>query len=124
MATINQLCKKKLRSKKTKKSKTPALSLNPQVKGVCLKVFIRSPKKPNSAKRKVAKIKLSNGLKSDCYIPGEGHKLQQYSVVLIQGGRAPDLPGVKYRIVRGKYDLKGVIGRQNSRSLYGSKKKL
>jgi small subunit ribosomal protein S12 len=124
MATINQLCKNKIRSKKLKKTRTSALNLSPQVKGVCLKVFIRSPKKPNSAKRKVAKLKLSNGSKIDCYIPGEGHKLQQYSVVLIQGGRAPDLPGVKYRIIRGKYDLKGVVGRKNSRSLYGSKKNI
>jgi len=122
MLTINQLVKKNSRKKKNKILKTPALRQNPQVKGVCLKVFIRTPKKPNSAMRKVAKIKLSNGLKVDSYIPGEGHTLQEYSVVLIRGGRVPDLPGVKYHIIRGKYDFLGVKSRKTSRSLYGTKK--
>ena len=94
----------------------------PQKKGVCVKVFVRSPKKPNSALRKVAKIKLSNGPKIESYIPGEGHNLQEYSVVLMRGGRVPDLPGVKYHLVRGKYDLQGVKNRKTSRSRYGTKK--
>ena len=123
MATINQLCSKNLRKKKIFKKKTPALQKNPQKKGVCIKIFIRSPKKPNSACRKVAKIKLSNGKRIESYIPGEGHTLQQYSVVLMRGGRTPDLPGVKYHLIRGKYDFKGVKNRKTSRSLYGVKKK-
>jgi small subunit ribosomal protein S12 len=122
MTTINQLCKKNLRKKKKKKIKTPALKSNPQLKGVCIKVFIRTPKKPNSALRKVAKLKLSNGIKVESYIPGEGHNLQEYSVVLMRGGRVPDLPGVKYHTVRGKYDFQGVKNRKNARSRYGTKK--
>jgi small subunit ribosomal protein S12 len=122
MPTINQLCKKNSRKKKLFKIKTPALVSSPQKKGVCLKVFVRTPKKPNSALRKVAKIKLSNGKKLESYIPGEGHNLQQYSVVLMRGGRVADLPGVKYHLIRGKYDFRGVKGRKNSRSLYGVKK--
>ena len=122
MTTINQLCKKKLRKKKNKNIKTPALQSNPQLKGVCVKVFIRTPKKPNSALRKVAKLKLSNGIKVESYIPGEGHNLQEYSVVLMRGGRVPDLPGVKYHTVRGKYDFQGVKNRKNARSRYGTKK--
>jgi small subunit ribosomal protein S12 len=122
MSSINQLCKHSCRLKKNFKSKTPALNKNPQKKGVCIKIFTRSPKKPNSAVRKVAKLKLSNGKKLDAYIPGEGHNLQQYSVVLMRGGRVPDLPGVKYHLVRGKYDFQGVKSRKNSRSLYGTKK--
>lgn len=120
MATINQLlcC---ARQKKRFKPKAPALKKNPQRKGVCLKVFVRSPKKPNSAVRKVAKVKLSRRLRVESYIPGEGHNLQQYSVVLIRGGRVPDLPGVKYHIIRGKYDFKGVKDRKTSRSKYGVK---
>jgi small subunit ribosomal protein S12 len=121
MLTINQLSLKKSRKKKIFKIKTPALQQNPQKKGVCIKIFIRSPKKPNSACRKVAKVKLSNGKKIEAYIPGEGHSLQQYSVVLIRGGRTPDLPGVKYRLIRGKYDFKGVKNRKTSRSCYGVK---
>jgi len=105
MLTLFQLCKKKSRKKKTFKTKTPALKNNPQVKGICIKIYTRTPKKPNSALRKVAKVKLSTDKKVECYIPGEGHTLQQYSVVLIKGGRVPDLPGVKYHIIRGKYDL-------------------
>jgi small subunit ribosomal protein S12 len=122
MTTINQLCKKNLRKKKKKNIKTPALKSNPQLKGVCIKVFIRTPKKPNSALRKVAKLKLSNGIKVESYIPGEGHNLQEYSVVLMRGGRVPDLPGVKYHTVRGKYDFQGVKNRKNARSRYGTKK--
>lgn len=122
MTTINQLCRKNIRKKKLKNIKTPALKSNPQLKGVCIKVFIRTPKKPNSALRKVAKLKLSNGIKVESYIPGEGHNLQEYSVVLMRGGRVPDLPGVKYHTIRGKYDFQGVKNRKNSRSRYGTKK--
>jgi small subunit ribosomal protein S12 len=122
MATINQLCLNTLRKKKHFKKNTPALKGNPQKKGVCVKIFIRSPKKPNSANRKVAKIKLSNGTRIEAYIPGEGHTLQQYSVVLMRGGRVPDLPGVKYHLIRGKLDFKGVKNRKTSRSSYGVKK--
>jgi small subunit ribosomal protein S12 len=121
MLTINQLSLKKAIKKKQFKNKTPALRMCPQKKGVCIKIFIRSPKKPNSACRKVAKVKLSTGKKVDAYIPGEGHNLQQYSVILIRGGRTPDLPGIKYRLIRGKYDFKGVKNRKTSRSCYGVK---
>jgi small subunit ribosomal protein S12 len=123
MATINQLCLKKQRKKKLFKSKTPALVQNPQKKGVCIKIFNRSPKKPNSALRKVARLKLSNGKRIEAYIPGEGHNIQEYSVVLMKGGRVPDLPGCKYHLIRGKYDLQGVKNRKQARSKYGSKKK-
>jgi small subunit ribosomal protein S12 len=123
MPTINQLCKNLVRKKKLYKEKTPALLQNPQRKGICIKVYTRTPKKPNSALRKVTKVKLSNGKKVEAYIPGEGHNLQQYSVVLIRGGRVPDLPGVKYHVIRGKFDFKGVKNRKTSRSLYGTKKK-
>ena len=123
MATINQLCVKKQRKKKNFKSKTPALSQNPQRKGVCIKIFNRTPKKPNSALRKVARLKLSNGKKIEAYIPGEGHNIQEYSVVLMKGGRVPDLPGCKYHLIRGKYDLQGVKNRKQARSKYGAKKK-
>jgi small subunit ribosomal protein S12 len=122
MATINQLCVKKQRKKKNFKSKTPALSQNPQRKGVCIKIFNRTPKKPNSALRKVARLKLSNGKKIEAYIPGEGHNIQEYSVVLMKGGRVPDLPGCKYHLIRGKYDLQGVKNRKQARSKYGAKK--
>ena len=122
MATINQLCLKKQRKKKLFKTKTPALSSNLQKKGVCVKVFTRTPKKPNSALRKVARLKLSNGKRIEAYIPGEGHNIQEYSVVLIKGGRVPDLPGCKYHLIRGKYDLQGVKNRQQARSKYGAKK--
>ena len=121
MATINQLCLKKQRKKKFFKTKTPALLNNPQKKGVCVKVFTRTPKKPNSALRKVAMLKLSNGKKIEAYIPGEGHNIQEYSVVLMKGGRVPDLPGCKYHLIRGKYDLQGVKNRQQARSKYGAK---
>jgi len=123
MATINQLLDKKTKRKsKIFKTKTPALKKNPQLKGICVKVYTRTPKKPNSAIRKVAKVKLSNKLKVESYIPGEGHSLQQYSVVLVRGGRVPDLPGVKYHMIRGKYDFQGVKNRKQSRSKYGTKK--
>ena len=121
MATINQLCLKKQRKKKIFKTKTPALLNNPQKKGVCVKVFTRTPKKPNSALRKVAMLKLTNGKKIEAYIPGEGHNIQEYSVVLMKGGRVPDLPGCKYHLIRGKYDLQGVKNRQQARSKYGAK---
>lgn len=122
MSTINQLILKGKRAKKIKKIKTPALKKNPQLKGVCIKVYNRTPKKPNSAQRKVAKVKLSNSQKVEVYIPGEKHTLQEYSVVLMRGGRVKDLPGVKYHLVRGKYDFKGVEGRTQSRSKYGTKR--
>eukprot|EP01038_Epipyxis_sp_PR26KG_P019866 gene19866-28124_t len=110
MPTINQLCLKNFRKKKNKKTKTPALNQNPQKRGICIKIFTRTPKKPNSALRKVAKIKLSTGRKLEAYVPGEGHTLRQYSIVLMKGGRFPDLPGVKYHLIRGKYDFHGVKG--------------
>jgi small subunit ribosomal protein S12 len=122
MLTKNQLCKKISRKKKLFKTKSPALRGKPQVRGVCLKIYNRTPKKPNSALRKVAKVKLSTGKKVECYIPGEKHTLQQYSIVLVRGGRVPDLPGVKYHLIRGAYDLKGVKYRKTSRSKYGVKK--
>lgn len=122
MITINQLCYKYSRQKKSYKLKTPALLKNPQRKGVCVKIFTRTPKKPNSALRKVVKLKLSNGKKVEAYIPGEGHNLQEFSVVLMRGGRVPDLPGVKYHLIRGKYDFQGVKNRKTSRSSYGTKK--
>jgi small subunit ribosomal protein S12 len=122
MPTINQLLINKLRRKKIRRKKTPALLGNPQQKGICVKVYTRTPKKPNSALRKVTKLKLSNKQKVESYIPGEGHNLQEYSVVLMRGGRVPDLPGVKYHLIRGKYDFKGVKNRKQARSKYGTKK--
>ena len=122
MATINQLIKKP-RTKKIASSKSRILEGSPQRKAVCTKVYITSPKKPNSAKRKVAKIRLTNGSRTIAYIPGEGHNLQEHSVVLIRGGSVKDLPGVKYKIIRGKYDLAGIKNRTQSRSKYGTKKK-
>lgn len=123
MKSIFKFCKSLVRKKKYKQIKTPALDANPQVKGVCIKVYTRAPKKPNSAIRKVAKVKTSTNKKIECYIPGEGHKLQQFSAVLVRGGRVPDLPGVKYHLVRGKHDFKGVENRVSARSKYGVKKK-
>lgn len=123
MATINQLSKTFARKKKLRHFKTPALEKNPQVKGVCLKVFTKTPKKPNSALRKVVKLKLSNKRKVEAYVPGEGHNLRQYSVVLIRGGRVPDLPGIKYKTIRGKFDFQAVKNRKQARSKYGAKKK-
>jgi len=120
MPTFNQLCKKK-RKKKKKRNKTPALTRSPQKKGVCLKIVIRSPKKPNSAGRKIAKVVLSNLKKVYAYIPGEGHNLHPYSTVLMRGGRVQDLPGVKYHLIRGKLDLSGLHQRKTSKSKYGGK---
>ena len=104
------------------KSKSPALKGSPQIRGVCTRVFTTTPKKPNSALRKVARVKLSNGYEVTAYIPGEGHNLQEHSVVLIRGGKVKDLPGVKYHIVRGALDTAGVEKRTQSRSLYGTKR--
>ena len=120
MPTSNQLCKNK-RKKRKKLNKTPALEECPQKKGICNKLFTRAPKKPNSALRKLAKLKLSNSKKIYAYIPGEGHNLQEYSTVLIRGGRVKDLPGVKYHLIRGKLDLLGLENRKTSRSKYGTK---
>lgn len=121
MPTINQLIRKS-RDKKRVLNKAPALMSCPQRRGVCLKVYTRTPKKPNSALRKVARIKLTNGSEIIAYIPGEGHNLQEHSVVLVRGGRVKDLPGVKYHIVRGALDTQGVKNRKKSRSHYGVKK--
>jgi small subunit ribosomal protein S12 len=124
MPTLNQIAKKKTeRIRKKKINKTPALRGCPQKKGVCLKVFIRTPKKPNSAQRKVAKIRLSSKKVITGYIPGIGHTLQQYSSVLVRGGRVKDLPGVKYHLIRGKYDFQGLLKRKKARSKYGTRKK-
>jgi small subunit ribosomal protein S12 len=121
MATINQLLNF-VRKKKTYVLKTPALSKGPQIKGDCSKVYTRTPKKPNSALRKVAKVDLWTGKSIEAYIPGEGHTLQQHSVVLVRGGRVPDLPGVKYHLVRGKYDFQPLKDRRKRRSFYATKK--
>ena len=121
MPTINQLCKNR-RSSKIRRNKVHALQSSPQKKGICLKIFLRTPKKPNSALRKLARLKLTNGKKITAYIPGEGHKLQEYSTVLIRGGRVKDLPGIKYHLVRGKLDFSGLKNRKTSRSKYGTKK--
>ena len=121
MPTINQLCKNN-RKNTNKKDKTPALEKCPQKKGLCIKIFVRTPKKPNSALRKLAKLKLSNGKNIVAYIPGEGHKLQAYSNVIVRGGRVKDLPGVRYHIVRGALDSGGVKDRTQRRSKYGVKK--
>jgi small subunit ribosomal protein S12 len=134
MATIHQLIKHK-RTRRAHKSKSPALTFgfnalknrpedyfSPLKRGICVKVFTATPKKPNSALRKVARVKLTNGMEVTAYIPGEGHKLQEHSIVLIRGGRVKDLPGVRYHIVRGKLDCAGVEKRKQSRSKYGVKK--
>jgi len=134
MPTINQLIKKP-RKKKTSKTKAPALQRNfntlknrvvtvnsPFKRGVCLKVYTTTPKKPNSALRKVARVRLTNGMEVTAYIPGIGHNLQEHSVVLLRGGRVPDLPGVRYHIIRGTLDTAGVQNRKTSRSKYGVKK--
>lgn len=121
MPTINQLCKKKRKSKK-KTQNVPALEKCPQKKGVCTKIFLRTPKKPNSALRKLAQLRLTNGKKISAYIPGEGHNLQEYSTVIVRGGRVKDLPGIKYTILRGKLDFSGLKTRKTSRSKYGTKK--
>ncbi len=135
MPTINQLVRKG-RTRPGKKSKTPALRFvfnalknrtkrgdgSPQKRGVCLQVKTTTPKKPNSALRKIAKVRLTNGIEVTAYIPGEGHELQEHSVVLVRGGRVPDLPGVRYHIIRGALDATGVANRKRGRSLYGAKK--
>ena len=122
MPTINQLIRNK-RKKIVEKSKSPALSQCPQRRGVCVRVYTQTPKKPNSALRKVARVKLTTGKEVTAYIPGEGHNLQEHSVVLVRGGRVKDLPGVRYHIVRGALDAAGVEARKQSRSLYGAKRK-
>ncbi len=136
MPTMNQLIRKGRKSKTTK-SKSPALQFTfnsirrkktylkrgaPFKRGVCVKVTTVTPKKPNSALRKIARVRLSNGMEVTAYIPGEGHNLQEHSIVLLRGGRVKDLPGVRYHIVRGVYDTAGVEGRKQSRSMYGTKK--
>ncbi len=121
MPTINQLVKSG-RKKPTKKTKSPALKNCPQRRGVCIRVYTMTPKKPNSALRKIARVRLTNGIEVTCYIPGEGHTLQEHSIVLVRGGRIKDLPGVRYHIIRGALDATGVDGRNKSRSKYGTKK--
>jgi len=121
MPTINQLIRKG-RNKPVKRSKSPVLDSCPQKRGVCLQVKTLTPKKPNSALRKIARVRLSNGKEITAYIPGEGHNLQEHSVVLIRGGRVRDLPGVRYHILRGTLDASGVEGRNRSRSKYGTKR--
>ena len=121
MPTINQLVRKGRTPQKVK-SKVPAMDANPQKRGVCTRVYTTTPKKPNSALRKVAKVRLTNSREVISYIPGEGHNLQEHSVVLIRGGRVKDLPGVRYHIIRGALDTAGVANRKQSRSLYGAKK--
>jgi small subunit ribosomal protein S12 len=121
MPTMNQLIKKP-RKPPRKFSKAPVLDKCPQRRGVCLQVKTMTPKKPNSAMRKIARVRLSNGKEVTVYIPGEGHTLQEHSIVLVRGGRVRDLPGVRYHIVRGALDTLGVDGRKQSRSLYGAKK--
>lgn len=120
--TINQLIRKG-RVKITARSKSPALKDCPQKRGVCLQVKTMTPKKPNSALRKVARVRLSNGVEISAYIPGVGHNLQEHSIVLVRGGRVKDLPGVRYHVVRGALDTAGVDGRNRSRSKYGTKQK-
>jgi small subunit ribosomal protein S12 len=121
MPTINQLVRKG-RQKQANRSKSPVLDKCPQKRGVCLIVKTQTPKKPNSALRKVARVRLSNGKEITSYIPGEGHNLQEHSVVLVRGGRVRDLPGVRYHILRGTLDASGVDGRQQGRSKYGAKR--
>ena len=121
MPTINQLVRKS-RDVAVYKSKSPALQNSPQKRGVCTRVYTTTPKKPNSALRKVARVRLTNQIEVTAYIPGEGHNLQEHSIVLIRGGRVRDLPGVRYQVVRGTLDCLGVNGRKQSRSRYGAKK--
>ncbi|MBK8178441.1 MAG: 30S ribosomal protein S12 [Planctomycetes bacterium] len=121
MPTINQLIRKP-RVQQKRRTKSPVLDACPQKRGVCLQVKTMTPKKPNSALRKVARVRLTNGKEVTAYIPGEGHNLQEHSVVLIRGGRVRDLPGVRYHIIRGTLDTAGVDGRQNERSKYGTKR--
>ena len=121
MSTVNQLVRKPRKDKRVK-SKAPAMKGCPQVRGVCVKVYTTTPKKPNSALRKVARVKLVNGFEVIAYIPGEGHNLQEHSVVMLRGGRVPDLPGVRYHIIRGVLDTQGIKDRKVRRSKYGTKK--
>jgi small subunit ribosomal protein S12 len=121
LPTINQLVHK-IREQVKYKTKSPALQSNPQKRGVCTRVYTTTPKKPNSALRKVARVRLTNGMEVTSYIPGIGHNLQEHSVVMIRGGRVKDLPGVRYHIIRGKLDTTGVEGRKQSRSKYGAKR--
>ena len=121
MPTINQLIKKE-RTVQKNQTKSPALSSCPQRRGVCTRVYTTTPKKPNSALRKVARVRLTNGIEVTAYIPGEGHNLQEHSIVLIRGGRVKDLPGVRYHIIRGTLDTQGVQDRKQGRSKYGAKK--
>ena len=121
MATINQLVRKP-RNPETYKSASPALANCPQRRGVCTRVYTTTPKKPNSALRKVARVRLSSGMEVTAYIPGEGHNLQEHSIVLVRGGRVKDLPGVRYKIIRGTLDTSGVRDRKQARSRYGAKK--
>lgn len=121
MPTINQLVRKGRQVLSTK-AKTPALKGSPQKRGVCTRVYTATPKKPNSALRKVARVKLTNQMEVSAYIPGEGHNLQEHSVVMVRGGRVKDLPGVRYHIIRGALDTAGVDGRKQGRSKYGAKK--
>lgn len=122
MPTVNQLIRKP-RKKVTNRNKVPAMKGCPQKRGVCTRVYTTTPKKPNSALRKVARVKLANGFEVTAYIPGEGHNLQEHSVVAIRGGRVKDLPGVRYHIIRGILDTQGVSARKQARSLYGAKRK-
>ena len=121
MATINQLVRKPRRTKATK-SDVPALKNCPQRRGVCTRVYTTTPKKPNSALRKVCRVRLSTGTEVTAYIPGEGHNLQEHSIVLVRGGRVKDLPGVRYKVIRGALDTAGVTDRKQARSRYGSKR--
>jgi small subunit ribosomal protein S12 len=121
MPTINQLVRQE-RQKVVKRKKNRALKGNPQRRGVCTRVYTTTPKKPNSALRKVAKVRLTTGFEVICYIPGEGHNLQEHSVVLVRGGRVKDLPGVRYTVIRGALDTQGVKNRKQSRSRYGAKR--
>lgn len=121
MPTINQLIRKG-RQKQVVKTNTPALKACPQKRGVCVRVYTSTPKKPNSALRKVARVRLTNGMEVTSYIPGEGHNLQEHSVVLIRGGRVKDLPGVRYHVVRGTMDASGVEERRKGRSKYGARR--
>lgn len=121
MPSINQLVRKP-RKPKTIKTKSPAMEGNPQKRGVCTRVYTTTPKKPNSALRKVARVRLTNGVEVTAYIPGEGHNLQEHSVVLIRGGRVKDLPGVRYHVIRAVLDTQGVKNRKQRRSKYGAKK--
>ena len=121
MPTVNQLVRVG-RSKLRSKTDSPALQGSPQKRGVCVRVFTQTPKKPNSALRKVARVRLTSGMEITAYIPGEGHNLQEHSIVLVRGGRVRDLPGVRYKIIRGALDASGVVNRKQARSRYGAKK--